>query len=71
MDSVFRNATNTTFVPSYWLLNATAAYAVNEHLSLRVNGNNLGNKQYVDRIGGGHYIPGPGRQLFVTASITR
>jgi catecholate siderophore receptor len=71
MDSVFRNATNTTSVPSYWLLNATAAYDVNSHLSLRLNGNNLGNETYVDRIGGGHYIPGPGRQVFVTATIRR
>lgn len=71
MDSVFRNATNTTGVPSYWLINATASYAVNTHLTLRVNGSNLANKSYVDRVGGGHYIPGPGRQVFVTATIKR
>lgn len=71
MDSVFRNATNTTGVPSYWLLNATASYAVNTHLTLRVNGSNLADADYVDRIGGGHYIPGPGRQLLVTATMKR
>ena len=69
MDSVFRNATNTTSVPSYWLINSTASYAVNSHLTLRVNGNNLADAEYVDRIGGGHYIPGPGRQVMVTATI--
>ncbi len=71
MDSVFRNATNTASVPSFWLLNATASYDVNTHLSLRLNGTNLGGKEYIDRIGGGHFIPGPGRQLCVTATIRR
>ena len=71
MDSVFRNATNTAQVPSYWLINATASYAVNSHLTLRFNSTNLANEQYVDRIGGGHYIPGPGRQMLVTATIKK
>ncbi len=71
MDSVFRNATNTAQVPSYWLFNATASYAVNSHLTLRFNSTNLANEQYVDRIGGGHYIPGPGRQMLVTATIKK
>jgi catecholate siderophore receptor len=71
MDSVFRNATNTTSVPSYWLINATASYAVNTHLTLRVNASNLADEHYVDRVGGGHYIPGPGRQAMVTATIRR
>ena len=71
MDSVFRNATNTASVPSYWLLNATASYAVNSNLTLRVNGSNLADTEYIDRVGGGHYIPGPGRQLLVTATLKR
>jgi len=71
MDSVFRNAANTTTVPSYWLINATASYAVNTHLTLRFNASNLADEQYVDRVGGGHYIPGPGRQVLVTATIKR
>jgi catecholate siderophore receptor len=71
MDAVFRNATNTTAVPSYWLINATASYDVNSHLTLRFNSSNLANELYVDRVGGGHYIPGPGRQMMVTATIKR
>jgi catecholate siderophore receptor len=69
MDAVFRNATNTAQVPSYWLLNALASYRVNENLTLRFNGQNLADKQYVDRIGGGHFIPGPGRQLMLTTDF--
>lgn len=69
MDSVFRNATNTAAVPSYWLLNTVVSYAVNQNLTLRLNGNNLADEEYVDRVGGGHYIPGAGRTVFVTLAV--
>jgi catecholate siderophore receptor len=65
MDAVFRNTTNTARVPSYWLFNAVTSYRVNAHMTLRVNAQNLFDAEYVDRIGGGHYIPGPGRQLLL------
>jgi catecholate siderophore receptor len=71
MDSVFRNATNTASVPSYWLINTMASYDVNSHLTLRMNASNLADVEYIDRVGGGHYIPGPGRQVMVTATIKR
>ncbi len=69
MDSVYRNATNTATVPSYTLLSTMASYEVNRHLTLRLNGNNLADAEYVDRIGGGHYIPGPGRQVIVSTTV--
>jgi catecholate siderophore receptor len=69
MDSIFRNATNTAEVPSYWLVNAMAAYAVNRSLTLRLNVNNAADETYVDRVGGGHYVPGPGRSIVVNAEI--
>ncbi|HEV7238352.1 MAG TPA: TonB-dependent siderophore receptor [Thermoanaerobaculia bacterium] len=69
MDSVFRNATSTAEVPSYWLLNAMASYDVSRALTLRLNVNNLADEQYVDRVGGGHYVPGPGRSVVVNAEI--
>lgn len=69
MDAVFRNTTNTTFVPSYWLYSGLASYEANEHLTLRLNLQNLTDKQYVDRVGGGHYIPGPRRQLVLSTDF--
>jgi len=71
MDRVFSNASNARQVPSYWLLNAVVTYAVNSHLSLRLNGTNLADERYVDRVGGGHFIPGPGRQVMLTATVRR
>jgi catecholate siderophore receptor len=69
MDAVFRNASNITHVPSYWLTNVLASYRVNQFMTLRFNGQNLTDKHYVDRIGGGHYIPGAGRQLIVSSDF--
>lgn len=69
MDSVFRNAVNTTNVPSYWLTSALASYDVNQHLTLRMNANNIGDAKYVDRTSGGHYIPGPGRSVVLSAGL--
>jgi catecholate siderophore receptor len=69
MDAVFRNTANTTSVPGYWLVNALASYAVNERLTLRLNGQNLADRPHVDRVGGGHYIPGPRRQMLLNADF--
>ena len=70
MDAVFRSNTNTTQVPSYWLINSLVSYRVNQFMTLRFNGQNLGDKQYIDRIGGGHFIPGPSRQLMFSSDFT-
>jgi catecholate siderophore receptor len=46
-----------------------AAYRVSSHLTLRVNGLNLANERYIDRITGGHFVPGPGRSVMLTTDI--
>ncbi|MGE0593524.1 MAG: TonB-dependent siderophore receptor [Vicinamibacterales bacterium] len=69
MDAVFRNTTNTTRVPSYWLLSSLVSYRVNERLTMRLNGQNLTDERFVDRVGGGHYIPGPRRQVLLSMDV--
>ena len=69
MDSIFRNATASAEVPSYWLVSAMAAYDVSRALTLRLNVNNLADERYVDRVGGGHYVPGAGRSVVVSAEL--
>jgi catecholate siderophore receptor len=69
MDAVFRNTLNTTEVPSYNVLSAMAAKEVSRHLTLRFNANNLAGAHYVDRVGGGHFIPGAGRSASLTAGF--
>jgi catecholate siderophore receptor len=69
MDSVFRNTTTTAKVPPYWLTSALVSYDINRHLSLRLNADNIGDVEYLDRVGGGHYIPGPGRSVMVSTGF--
>jgi catecholate siderophore receptor len=46
-----------------------AAHDVGKHLTLRANASNLTDAQYVDRVGGGHFIPGAGRSASLTAGF--
>jgi catecholate siderophore receptor len=65
----FNSNTGTRTAPAYWVIDAMAAYRVSDQLTLRVNGLNLANERYIDRVGGGHFIPGPSRSLMLTADM--
>lgn len=56
-------------VDSYILVDAMVNYKVNDNISLRLNGYNLLDEEYLDRVGGGHAIPGAGRSFSLTASF--
>ncbi|NJM38371.1 MAG: TonB-dependent siderophore receptor [Akkermansiaceae bacterium] len=55
--------------PSYTTFDALVGYKVNDNVSFRLNAYNLLDKDYIDRVGGGHYIPGQGRSVTLTADI--
>ena len=65
----FNSNTAARTAPAYWLFDAMAAYRVSDQLTLRLNGLNLADRRYIDRVGGGHFIPGPGRSLMLTADV--
>jgi catecholate siderophore receptor len=65
----FNNNTGARTAPAYWLVDAMAAYRVSDQLTLRINGMNLADKSYIDRVGGGHFIPGPRRSVLLTADV--
>jgi catecholate siderophore receptor len=69
VDERFSAANNHRVAPSYWTVDAMVAYQFNEHFDLRVNVYNLADEEYIDRVGGGHFIPGPGRSATVTAAF--
>ena len=56
-------------VEDYWVADLMASYRVTKNVDLRVNVNNIGDKYYIDRIGGGHIIPGAGRVVLVSSSF--
>jgi catecholate siderophore receptor len=55
--------------PSYALIDGMIGYQLNENVSFRLNAYNLMDKDYIDRVGGGHYVPGQGRSVVLTADI--
>ncbi len=54
---------------SYTTLDTLIGYQLNENVSFRLNGYNLLDKEYIDRVGGGHFVPGQGRLFTLTADI--
>ncbi|MEW6465454.1 MAG: TonB-dependent siderophore receptor [Pseudomonadota bacterium] len=56
-------------VPGYATVDAMAEYAYSEHLTLKANISNLSNRLYADQLYSGHYVPGAGRTVQLTASV--
>jgi catecholate siderophore receptor len=65
----FGNNINARVVDSYWVADAMASYQLTKNFDVRVNLNNIGDAYYIDRIGGGHIIPGAGRVVLVSTSF--
>ena len=65
----FNNNTGTRLAPGYWLYDAMAAWRLNGRFALRLNAYNLADERYIDRVGGGHFIPGAGRSFSLTTDI--
>lgn len=55
---------------SYTVYDAMLGYRFSEAFALRLNGYNLSNKFYIDRVGGGHYLPGAERTLVLSADFS-
>jgi catecholate siderophore receptor len=55
--------------PDYWLFDAMLSYAATKNLTLRLNVYNLADERYIDRVGGGHFVPGAGRSATLTAAL--
>lgn len=70
VDSRFNNNINQRQAPSFWTFDAMASWQITDNLALRLNVYNLADERYIDRLGGGHFVPGAGRSASLTASIT-
>lgn len=69
VDSRFSNDSNTRQADAYWLFDAMIGYEVNENMDLQLNFYNIFDEDYIDRVGGGHFIPGAGSSVMVTGSL--
>src|SRR5690606_7211921 len=65
----FGNNTNTRMVDSYMVVDGMMTFKINKNFDIRVNAHNIGDKYYIDRIGGGHILPGPGRVILVSTAF--
>jgi catecholate siderophore receptor len=66
----FGNNINTRVVDSYWVTAAMLSVRIKKIIDLRLNVNNVGDKYYIDRIGGGHIVPGAGRVILVSSGFS-
>jgi catecholate siderophore receptor len=65
----FANDTNANKIDGYTRWDATIGYAVTEKVTLRLNLQNLTDKEYFDSTAGGHTVPAPGRTAIATFSF--
>ena len=68
---VFINAANTIKSPGYHLVDGLVEYAVNQHLTLRLNIYNLTDEVYIRNVNnnGGRYNPGNPRTAQLTTVV--
>lgn len=66
----YNNIANANKVPGFTLFDAMASYQVNESFSLRLNIQNLTDKEHYATVGGGHTVPGAARFTMLTGSFS-
>ncbi|MDN4503767.1 TonB-dependent siderophore receptor [Alteromonadaceae bacterium BrNp21-10] len=64
------NSDTRRYADSYTIFDMMVTYQATEKLALRVNGSNLTDEDYIDQLGGGHFIPGVGRHLSLSANYS-
>jgi catecholate siderophore receptor len=64
------NSTTRQKAGDYLTVDAMLSYQINESVTLRLNGYNLFDEEYIDRVGGGHFVPGAGRSVSLSASFS-
>lgn len=71
VDSRYSNNNRSTRqeAPDFALVNALASYAMNENVTFQLNVDNVFDEDYIDRVGGGHFVPGQGRSVILSASM--
>tara|TARA_R110002072_G_scaffold51389_3_gene137916 strand:- start:916 stop:3108 length:2193 start_codon:yes stop_codon:yes gene_type:complete len=69
VDDRYNGTSNLRTADSYWVGEVSANYRFNERISFRLNVQNLTDEEYIDFVGGGHFIPGMGRVAMLSSSF--
>ena len=70
MGARFSSTDNLREAPGYWLFDALISKQFTKNIKAQINVYNLADEEYIDRVGGGHFIPGAGRTAAVTVGFT-
>jgi catecholate siderophore receptor len=65
----FSSADNLREAPEYWLFDALISKQFTKNIKAQINVYNIADEKYIDRVGGGHFIPGAGRTVAVTVGV--
>ena len=65
----FSAADNLRQAPDYWLFDALISKQFTKNVKGQINVYNLADEKYIDRVSGGHFVPGTGRTLALTVGI--
>lgn len=66
----YTNVSNAREIEPYWVFDATVAYEFDNGVAVRINAFNLFDERYIDQVGGGHFVPGPGRSAIATVAFS-
>jgi catecholate siderophore receptor len=67
--SRFSSNLNNRKAPGYVTFDAMAGWKPNDHFGLQLNVYNLADEEYIDQVGGGHFVPGAGTMATLTANF--
>lgn len=68
--SRYSSTDNLREAPDYWLFDAMISKQITKNIKAQINVYNLGDEKYIDRVGGGHFVPGAGRTGVLTIGMT-
>jgi catecholate siderophore receptor len=67
--SRFSSNVNNRKAPGYVTFDAMAGWNPSKHFGLRLNVYNFTDEEYIDQVGGGHFVPGAGTLATLTANF--
>lgn len=65
----FSSADNLREAPGYWVFDALISKQFTKNIKAQINVYNIADETYIDRVSGGHFVPGAGRTVALTVGV--
>ncbi len=69
-DRLNRTSTTASQADDYLIWDMMISYQINDQWGVQLNGSNLTDEEYEDKLGGGHFVPGEGRYVSLSTSYS-